>query len=217
MHMLCALWKCLVSKYTSFLQILRIFVLPNNIKLLVDVVSSDTYSRIGRNTTMLDQSRGWTRWILDWFRSSYGVIVLCPVLLYYAMKNLWIACPRYAADCYFYSQENYLIDMTSFWLCYDLNKHASDWDFILGLHPASWTVAVIGPPVQINICGIITAHQSIVKCSFIKFSLCNCMSHVIEKSQYAYSDTKENLELELEVGMITRWQQERKEGGTPET
>jgi hypothetical protein len=43
------------------------------------------------------------------------------------------------------------------------------------------------------------------------------MSHVIEKSQYAYSATKEKLELELQVRMITRWQQERKEGETPET
>jgi hypothetical protein len=35
--------------------------------------------------------------------------------------------------------------MTSFRLCYNLNKHTSDWDFILGLHPASWAVAIIGP------------------------------------------------------------------------
>jgi hypothetical protein len=48
--------------------------------------------------------------------------------------------------------------MVSFRLYYNLNKHTSDRDSILGLHPASWTVTVIGPPVQMNICGIVTSH-----------------------------------------------------------
>jgi hypothetical protein len=47
--------------------------------------------------------------------------------------------------CYFYSQENRLIDVASFQLCYNPNKHTSDWDSILGLHPVSWAVTVIGP------------------------------------------------------------------------
>jgi hypothetical protein len=45
--------------------------------------------------------------------------------------------PRCIAGCYFYSQENRLIDMASFRLCYNPNKHASDQDSILGLHSAS--------------------------------------------------------------------------------
>jgi hypothetical protein len=46
--------------------------------------------------------------------------------------------------------------MTSFRLCYNLNKHTSDQGSILGLHPVSWVVTVIGLPVRMNICGIIT-------------------------------------------------------------
>jgi elongation factor P hydroxylase len=38
---------------------------------------------------------------------------------------------------YFYSQKNHIIDMTSFRLCYNLNKHTSDYDYILGLRLAS--------------------------------------------------------------------------------
>jgi hypothetical protein len=37
----------------------------------------------------------------------------------------------------------------------NLNKHASNYDSILGLHPASWTITVIEPPIQINIYGIV--------------------------------------------------------------
>jgi hypothetical protein len=48
------------------------------------------------------------------------------------------------------------MDMASFRLCYNLNKHISGRDSILGLHPASWAVAVIRPPVRMNICGIVT-------------------------------------------------------------
>jgi hypothetical protein len=47
--------------------------------------------------------------------------------------------------------------MASFQLCYNLHKHTSDWDSILGLHPASWAVAVIEPLVQVNICGIVNS------------------------------------------------------------
>jgi hypothetical protein len=47
--------------------------------------------------------------------------------------------------------------MASFWLYYNLNKHTSDYDSILWLRPASWAVAVIGPPVQRNIYGIVTS------------------------------------------------------------
>jgi hypothetical protein len=45
--------------------------------------------------------------------------------------------------------------MASFQLCYNLNKYTSDRDFILGLHPASWAVAVIGHLIRANICGIV--------------------------------------------------------------
>jgi hypothetical protein len=44
--------------------------------------------RIGRSTTMQDQSRGRTRWDLYWFRPSWRVIALHPVLLYYAVEKL---------------------------------------------------------------------------------------------------------------------------------
>jgi hypothetical protein len=47
--------------------------------------------------------------------------------------------------------------MVIFWLCYDLNKHTSGQNSILGLHPASWAVAAIGPLVQGNICDIVTS------------------------------------------------------------
>jgi hypothetical protein len=46
--------------------------------------------------------------------------------------------------------------MISFRLCYDLNKHTSDRDSILGLHPALWVIVAIGPLTQVNIYGIIT-------------------------------------------------------------
>jgi hypothetical protein len=58
--------------------------------------------------------------------------------------------------CYFYSQENRLIDMASFRLRYDYNKHTSDRNSILGLHQASWTVVTIDPMTRMNICDIIT-------------------------------------------------------------
>jgi hypothetical protein len=104
-----------------------------------------------------DQSRGWTRWVLDWFRPSRRVIVLCSVLSYYAVEMYEFACPRRVAGCYFYTQKNHLIDMVSFWLCYNLNKYISDRDSILGLHPASWAVAVIRPLIRMNIYGIVTS------------------------------------------------------------
>jgi hypothetical protein len=47
--------------------------------------------------------------------------------------------------------------MTIFRLCYDLNKHTSDRDSILELHPVSCVVAAIGPLTRVNICGIITS------------------------------------------------------------
>jgi hypothetical protein len=121
----------------------------------ISVWSSDTWSRIGRNVMMQDQSRGWTRRVLDWFRSSRRVIVIHPVLLYYVVEKLWVTYPRCIVGCYFYSQENRLIDMTSFWLCYNLNKHTSDWNSILRLHPASWAVTVIVPLIRMNIYGIV--------------------------------------------------------------
>jgi hypothetical protein len=70
-------------------------------------------------------------------------------------------CPRCIAGCYFYSQENRLIDMTNFRLCYNLNKHTSDYESIFRLRPASWVVAVIGPPVRMNIYGIVNLHQGV--------------------------------------------------------
>jgi hypothetical protein len=45
--------------------------------------------------------------------------------------------------------------MVSFRLCYNLNKHISDQNSILGLRLASWAVAVIGPLVQANIYGVV--------------------------------------------------------------
>jgi hypothetical protein len=50
--------------------------------------------------------------------------------------------------------------MESFRLCYNLNKHTSNRDSILVLHPASWGVTVIGPSVRMNICGIISEDLS---------------------------------------------------------
>jgi hypothetical protein len=91
---------------------------------------------------------------------SRGVTTIRPDSLYYAIDCFvrWvIGCLRCIADCYFYSQENRLIDMISFRLCYNLNKHTSDYDSILGLRPISWVVVVIGPPVRMNICGIVTS------------------------------------------------------------
>jgi hypothetical protein len=63
---------------------------------------------------------------------------------------------------YFYSQENRLIDMVSFRLCYNLNKYTSNRDSILGLHPASCAITVIGPLVRMNICGIVLAPKYVV-------------------------------------------------------
>jgi hypothetical protein len=82
---------------------------------------------------------------------SRRVIALRPVLLYYTI-NVYLRC---IMGCYFYSQENRLIDKTGFRLCYNLNKHTSDRDSILGLHPASWAVTVIEHLIRVNICGII--------------------------------------------------------------
>jgi hypothetical protein len=59
----------------------------------------------------------------------------------------FIGCLRSITDCYFYNQENRLIDMISLRLCYNLNKYASDYNSILGLRPVSWVIAVIGPLV----------------------------------------------------------------------
>jgi hypothetical protein len=47
--------------------------------------------------------------------------------------------------------------MTIFRLCYDLNKHTSVRDSILGLYPALWVIAAIGPLARVNICGIVTS------------------------------------------------------------
>jgi hypothetical protein len=55
--------------------------------LCVDVWSSDIWSRIGGNVSRRDQSHVNTRHeVLDWFGPSRGVIVLRPVLMYYAME-----------------------------------------------------------------------------------------------------------------------------------
>jgi hypothetical protein len=57
-------------------------------------------------------------------------IALCCGLL--CLLDAWLCCmcpsvcPRCIMGCYFYSQENRLIDMASFQLCYNLNKHTSD-------------------------------------------------------------------------------------------
>jgi hypothetical protein len=83
-----------------------------------------------------------TRWGLDWFRPSRRVIVLYPVLLYYAMKRLVV--PN-ELDCYLYRLENRLIDMTTFQFYYNLNKHVPDCDSWLGLRSTSWAATAIGP------------------------------------------------------------------------
>jgi hypothetical protein len=88
-------------------------------------------------------------------------------------KTYEFSCPRCVAGCYFYSQKNRLTDTVSFWLCYNLNKHIFDRDFILELHPASWGVAVIGPPVWMNICGIVTSPWT-----------CHQPGHISSRSYY---------------------------------
>jgi hypothetical protein len=80
-----------------------------------------------------------------WLLCSLGVWLRCVV------------CPKCITDCYFYSQENRLIYMASFWLCYNLNKHTSDYDSILWLRPASCAIVVIGPLIRMNIYGIVTS------------------------------------------------------------
>jgi hypothetical protein len=52
--------------------------------------------------------------------------------------------------------------MTSFQFCYNLNKHTFDQGSILGLHPASWTVTIIEPLIQMNCCDIVTNNRKIV-------------------------------------------------------
>jgi hypothetical protein len=70
-------------------------------------------------------------------------------------KTYQFACTRCVAGCYFYSQENQLIDIASFRLGYNLLKHTSDRDSTLRLRPASWVIIVIGPPARMNIYDII--------------------------------------------------------------
>jgi hypothetical protein len=54
---------------------------------IVNVVSSDIWSRIGRNASQRDQSHVNTgHKVLDWFGPSRGVIALRPVLMYYAIE-----------------------------------------------------------------------------------------------------------------------------------
>jgi hypothetical protein len=69
--------------------------------------------------------------------------------------------------------------MASFRLCYNLGKHTSDQDSILGLHPVSWVVAVIGPPIRMNICGIVSSDNGTEfrNVSFDEF----CLEHVINQ------------------------------------
>jgi hypothetical protein len=60
---------------------------PPSWRASIDVWSSDTWSRIGGNTNQRDQSHVNTRHeVLDWFRPLRGVIVICPVLIYYAIE-----------------------------------------------------------------------------------------------------------------------------------
>jgi hypothetical protein len=46
--------------------------------------------------------------------------------------------------------ENRLIDMTRFQFHYNINKHVPDWDSWLGLCPASWATAAIGPLTRVT-------------------------------------------------------------------
>jgi hypothetical protein len=59
----------------------------SSVNTIVDVMSSDIWSRIGRNASQRDQSHANTRHkVLDWFGPSHGVIALRPVLMYYAIE-----------------------------------------------------------------------------------------------------------------------------------
>jgi hypothetical protein len=85
--------------------------------------------------------------------TSSFTILCCGLLL-----SLFFTCPRCITGCYFYSHENCFKDISSFRLCYNLNKHTSDQDSIFRLRPASSAVVVIGPPVRMNIYGIVMKH-----------------------------------------------------------
>jgi hypothetical protein len=62
-------------------------VLIGIVYIIVDVWSSDIWSRIGENASQQYQSHVNTRHeVLDWFGPSRGVIALRPVLMYYAIE-----------------------------------------------------------------------------------------------------------------------------------
>jgi hypothetical protein len=87
----------------------------------------------------------------SWSNShTSSIIILC-------CGKIMSSFPQMCCGLLLYSQENYLIYMASFRLCYNLNKHTSDMDSILALHPTSWTVAAIGPLIRVNLCSIITS------------------------------------------------------------
>jgi hypothetical protein len=57
---------------------------------LVDVGSSDIWSRNGKSATMQDQSQGRTRRVFRLVRALRRVKILRPVLLYYDEKVGWL-------------------------------------------------------------------------------------------------------------------------------
>jgi hypothetical protein len=65
---------------------------------IVDVVSSDIWSRIRGNVSRRDQSHINTRHeVLDWFGPSRGVIALRLVLMYYVIE---IGSPLFLLGCF---------------------------------------------------------------------------------------------------------------------
>jgi hypothetical protein len=74
--------------------------------------------------------------------------------------------------------------MANFRFCYDLNKHISDRDSILELHPASWAITAIELLIRVNICGIVTYLLS----SFFYFE-----NEISVFFYYCHTQTEKNL------------------------
>jgi hypothetical protein len=81
--------------------------------------------RIGKSTSMRNQSCKWPLQFLYWFRSPRRVIALHSVSLYYAMK--FDTSDRLPVAA-FYSLENCLIETAYFQLWYNSHKHVPDQD-----------------------------------------------------------------------------------------
>jgi hypothetical protein len=57
---------------------------------------------------------------------SNFAVLCCGLLLGAWVPAFMFVCHRYITGCYFYSQDNRLIDMANFRLCYNLYKHTYD-------------------------------------------------------------------------------------------